>query len=66
MLSEDIFNQKIRILFSKLNQPLSIPLNDKACVFFYLKREKENVSVSQLRVLFFANFLSKLTGKKYI
>ena len=66
MLSEDIFNQKIRILFSKLNQPLSIPLNDKTCVFIYLKREKETVSVSQLRVLFFANFLSKLTGKKYI
>ncbi len=64
MLSEDIFNQKIRILFSKLNQPLSIPLNDKTSVFIYLKREKENVSVSQLRVLFFANFLSKLTGKK--
>jgi hypothetical protein len=66
MLSEDIFNQKIRILFSKLNQPLSIPLNDKTSVFIYLKREKETVSVSQLRVLFFANFLSKLTGKKYI
>jgi hypothetical protein len=64
MISEDIFNQKIRILFSKLNQPLSIPLNDKTSVFIYLKREKENVSVSQLRVLFFANFLSKLTGKK--
>ena len=64
MLSEDIFNQKIRILFSKLNQPLSIPLNNKTSVFIYLKREKENVSVSQLRVLFFANFLSKLTGKK--
>ena len=63
-MQEDIFNQRIRSLFTKLKEPLNIPLHDKTCIFIHLKRETDDVSVSQLRVLLVADFLGKLTGKK--
>ncbi len=59
------FNTKVRSLFGDLNNPIKT-FNQDVNIFVYLKREKNTqVSISQLRLLLFANFVANLTKKKY-
>lgn len=61
------FNTKLRSLLGAcLTNPIRTDFpNRDACVFVHLKREASGqVSISQLRLLLFVNFVAKLTGKK--